>query len=114
MLDDPTRLLLVATDGDRVIGMLGTWGQSDHGINFGMLVSAAYRRMGAGRALLEATADWARKFGAPALTLHVFPHNEAAIALYRSAGFVEMERFERDVTRQDGEVWDTILMRKEL
>ena len=54
------------------------------------------------------------KIGAKALSLHVFPHNEAAIALYRSAGFVEIERFERDVTRQTGEVWDTIFMRKEL
>jgi ribosomal protein S18 acetylase RimI-like enzyme len=114
MLGDPSRLLLVAADGDCVVGMLGTWGPSGHGISFGMLVSAAYRRRGAGRALLEAAAVWGQKVGAPALTLSVFSHNEAAIALYQSAGFVEFERRERDVARQSGEVWDTIHMRKEL
>jgi len=45
--------------------------------------------------------------------LHVFPHNEAARTLYEQNSFWEVERFERDVTRQSGEVWDTILMRKE-
>jgi ribosomal-protein-alanine N-acetyltransferase len=96
------------------VGALNTWGHSGHGVPIGMLVSAAFRRRGAGRALLAAAAAWAQKLGAPALTLSVFPHNEAAIALYRSAGFVEFERRERDVPRQSGEVWDTIHMRKEL
>jgi ribosomal-protein-alanine N-acetyltransferase len=114
MLGDPNRLLLVAVEGDCVVGMLGTWGPSGHGISFGMLVSAAYRRHGAGRALLAAAAAWGHKIGASALTLSVFPHNKAAIALYESAGFVEFARRERDVTRQSGEVWDTIHMRKEL
>jgi putative acetyltransferase len=114
MLGDPNRLLIVAVEGDRIAGMLGTWGPSGHGISFGMLVSAANRRRGAGRALLEAATAWGRSIGAPALTLAVFTHNEAAIALYRSAGFVEFERRERDVPRQSGEVWDTIHMRKEL
>jgi [ribosomal protein S18]-alanine N-acetyltransferase len=114
MLVDKNRLLLVAVEGDSVAGMLGTWGPSGHGVSFGMLVSPAYRRRGAGRALLEAATAWGQSLGVPALTLSVFPHNEAALALYRSAGFVEFERRERDVTRQSGEVWDTIHMRKEL
>ncbi len=114
MLGDKNRLLLVAVEGDIVAGMLGTWGPSDRGVNFGMLVSRAYRRRGAGRALLDAATVWGQIIGVPALTLAVFPHNEAALALYRSAGFVEFERRERDVTRQSGEVWDTIHMRKEL
>ncbi|HTA38625.1 MAG TPA: GNAT family N-acetyltransferase [Candidatus Acidoferrales bacterium] len=115
VLNDPSRLLLlVAVDGHRVVGMLRTWGPSGHGISIAMLVSAADRRRGAGRALLVAATAWARWAGAPALVLSVFPHNEAAIALYRSVGFVEFERRERDVPRQNGEVWDTIHMRKEL
>ena len=114
MLGDPKRLLLVAVEDGGVVGMLGTWGPSGHGVSFGMLVSPASRRRGAGRALLDAAAVWGKTIGAHALTLSVFPHNEGAIALYRSAGFVEFERRERDVTRQSGEVWDTIHMRKEL
>lgn len=39
-------------------------------------------------------------------------HNDAAIALYRATGYVEVERFPNDVTRRSGEVWDTVLMRK--
>jgi ribosomal-protein-alanine N-acetyltransferase len=112
---DRAELLLVALEDGRIIGSIGTtWGHRDRGVNLGMLVSAAYRGRGIGRALLEAAFAWGRKTGAKTLSLHVFPHNEAAIALYRSTGFVEIERYERDVTRQSGEVWDTILMRKEL
>jgi ribosomal protein S18 acetylase RimI-like enzyme len=114
MFDDPSLLLLVAVEGDRVVGMLRTWGPSGHGISIAMLVAPAHRRRGAGRALLQGAAAWARKGGAPALILSVFPHNEAAIALYESAGFIEFERRERDVLRLNGEVWDTIHMRKEL
>jgi [ribosomal protein S18]-alanine N-acetyltransferase len=113
-LGDPEKLLLVAVDDDRVVGTLDTRGPFDYGVSIGMLVSAPYRRRGAGRALLERAAAWAQSIGAPALVLSVFPHNDAAIALYKAAGFVEFERRERDVTRQSGEVWDTIHMRKEL
>jgi ribosomal-protein-alanine N-acetyltransferase len=109
---DPARLLIVAVDGERIVGSLTTWPVSSCGISLGMHVSAAHRRRGAGRALLDAAAAWGRSTAAPALVLRVFPHNTAAIALYESAGFVEIERRERDVPRQDGEVWDTILMRK--
>ena len=52
--------------------------------------------------------------GVSALNLFVFPHNTNALAFYHELGYVEIERFERDVTRQTGDVWDTILMRKTL
>ncbi len=50
------------------------------------------RRHGLGRALLEAACDSARDRGAAQLFLEVGSRNEAAIGLYRSAGFVEVGR----------------------
>lgn len=54
--------------------------------------------------------DAARERGLKSIGLHVFPHNERAIGLYRSVGFVENERLAQAVPRQSGEVWDTIRM----
>jgi ribosomal protein S18 acetylase RimI-like enzyme len=113
-LTDPNRLLLVAIDGDVLVGNLGVRGHEGAGFGLGMLLRVTHRRCGIGRSLLEAAFAWARERGVTDLTLRVFPHNNAALALYRSAGFVEIQRRERDVTRQTGDVWDTILMRKAL
>lgn len=54
----------------------------------GMVVAAAARRRGVGRALLDAALAhcWARG-GIRAVTLTVTQGNEAALALYRGAGF---------------------------
>lgn len=54
------------------------------------------------------------RVGCPSLVLFVFPHNEAAVALYRNAGFEQRDYFYNDVTRQTGDVSDTILMTKTL
>jgi ribosomal protein S18 acetylase RimI-like enzyme len=40
----------------------------------------------------------------------VFPHNSAAVALYKSYGFGETRRYEAFKKRQNGEAWDVILM----
>lgn len=103
----------VARDGDVLIGSIDVFHHQHAGLTVGMLVRASHRRRGIGEALLEYTFTWAREHGVAALSLHVFPHNKAARALYKKAGFREVERFERDVKRQSGEVWDVILMRKE-
>jgi RimJ/RimL family protein N-acetyltransferase len=50
----------------------------------------------------------------PEVSLLVFPHNERALALYRNAGFEQRQYYPNDVTRQTGEVWDTVLMTKVL
>ncbi len=111
----PRRLLLVARDdAGKLAGHLAIYEREELGHELGMMVEAAQRGRGVGSALLDAAVAWARSNGLTALHLFVFPHNERALALYRGAGFVEIERYERDVTRRSGEVWDTILMRKEL
>ena len=82
---------------------------SRHVADLGLMVASAYRRRGIGRALLEAAAEWARRHGVSKLELHVFPHNEPALRLYESFGFVQ-EGFRRRHYRRGEEYLDAILM----
>ncbi len=104
----------MAMDGERLTGYISVVPDPEDRWQIGMLVDEAYRGRGIGSALLDAAFIWARERGIFELYLLVFPHNQAARALYEKSGFVEVERYENDVTRQTGEVWDTILMRKTL
>jgi RimJ/RimL family protein N-acetyltransferase len=72
---------------------------SAHVADLGLMVAASHRRRGIGRALLEAAVAWARDAGVRKLELHVFPHNEPALALYERFGFeregVRMGHYQR-------------------
>ena len=52
---------------------------------------------------------WAREAGVEKILLSVYPHNTAAIALYRSFGFVEEGRLARQSRKSYGDE-DEILM----
>jgi ribosomal protein S18 acetylase RimI-like enzyme len=96
-------------DGD-VIGSLHV-GASRHGFgDLGMAIARPWRGRGVGTALLAAAIERARQDGLHKLALEVFPHNDAAIALYRKFGFVEEGRRVRHYRRTSGEVWDAIVM----
>ena len=101
---------LVAVSGDEYIGSLSlypTW----HGVALlGMLVAKPWRGRGVGSALLAAAIEKARADGFHKISLEVFPHNDAGIALYRKFGFVEEGRYVKHYRRQSGELWDTIIM----
>ena len=86
---------------------------SPHVADLGLMVARSHRGRGIGRALLEQSVDWARQVGVSKLELHVFPHNEPAIALYESFGF-EREGYRRRHYRRAGELVDAILMAYEL
>jgi RimJ/RimL family protein N-acetyltransferase len=73
------------------------------------MVAQSHRRQGIGRALLAAAADWGRENGVRKLELHVFPYNEAAIALYEQFGF-EREGYRKEHYRRGREYVDAILM----
>jgi ribosomal protein S18 acetylase RimI-like enzyme len=73
------------------------------------MVAASHRRRGIGRALLEECAAWARGAGVRKLELHVFPWNEAAIALYESFGFLR-EGYRKGHYQRSGEDVDVVLM----
>jgi RimJ/RimL family protein N-acetyltransferase len=76
----------------------------------GMMVAADWRGRGVGTALVAAAVQWARARALHKLALSVFPHNDAAIALYRKFGFVEEGRLVQHVRRADGQLWDLIEM----
>ncbi len=82
---------------------------SNHVADLGLMVAATHRRRGIGRALLEAAVDWARESGVRKLELHVFPHNEPAIALYERFGF-RQEGYRRSHYRRGPNYVDAVLM----
>jgi len=101
---------MVAAAGDQIVGMIHTE-VSRHGFGeLGMLVDRDWRGCGVGSALLQATIDWARDHGLHKLSLEVFAHNTAAIALYRKCGFVEEGHRAKHYRRASGELWDSIIM----
>ncbi|MEW5306514.1 MAG: hypothetical protein WDW36_008973 [Sanguina aurantia] len=55
-----------------------------------MAVDAKFRRLGIAKALMQACEDAARGYGCGTVSLHVRPHEAAAVALYRSSGFVAL------------------------
>jgi RimJ/RimL family protein N-acetyltransferase len=100
----------VAVAGDQVIGLIRVK-PSHHGFgDLAMLVDRDWRGRGAGSALVRAAIDWSRGQGLHKLSLEVFAHNEAAIALYRKSGFAEEGRSPQQYRRAGGELWDSIVM----
>jgi RimJ/RimL family protein N-acetyltransferase len=82
---------------------------SNHVAELGLMVAAGERRRGVGTALMEEAVKWARGSGVTKLELHVFPHNEPAIALYRKLGFQDEGHRHRHY-RIGGHYVDAILM----
>ena len=101
---------IVAVADGELVGLLHLE-PTRHGFaDLGMLVARAWRGRGVGSALLAAAVERARADGLHKLTLEVFPHNEAGIALYRKFGFVEEGRRVGQYRRSNGELWDSVLM----
>jgi GNAT superfamily N-acetyltransferase len=96
-LADPDNLLLLATcDGQWCGALYGYRLQRLDWRRAGVLIYEVdvvepFRRRGAGRALVEASKDWAREIGAFEVWVLTEQSNAPAKALYRSAGGVEDE-----------------------
>ncbi len=114
IIDGTDEVQFVALDGASLVGSLSIYASSNGDHDVGMLVRKMHRRQGVGSALLQAAFDWARRRRIEALTLGVFPHNTAAIALYRKMGFVETGRVENYITHQSGESWGVVRMQRRL
>lgn len=84
-----------------------------HVADLGLMVSLGARGQGVGSALLAAAEDWARTVGVRKIELHVFPHNDAAIALYERVGYLR-EGYRKAQFRRGREFVDAILMAKML
>ena len=101
---------LVAVAGGQLIGMIHIEVSRAGFGDIGMLVSREWRGRGVGSELVRAAASWARDHGLHKLSLEVFAHNAAAIALYRKCGFVQEGRRVKQYRRASGELWDSIVM----
>ncbi|WP_248360267.1 GNAT family N-acetyltransferase [Anaeromyxobacter oryzae] len=109
---DGTLLLAEEAPGAPPAGLVALVGRARP--ELGMLVAAGARRRGVGEALLLGALDWARAAGAAEVVLHVFPHNTAALALYRKHGFEDRGLVRRAYPRRSGERWDAHRMVKRL
>lgn len=83
---------------------------SRHVADLGLMVAAEHRRRGIGWSLLEEAVQWARAADVRKLELHVFPHNQPAIALYERFGFRREGYRRAHYRRGDGGFADAILM----
>ena len=80
-----------------------------HVATLGISVAATERGKGVGTSLMAESIRWAQRVGVEKIVLSVYPHNTAAIALYRKFGFVEEGRLRRHSRKSSG-YEDEILM----
>ncbi len=111
---DAVTLVVEHRDTGRLVGH-GRVVREPYGVaELGMVLAASARGQGIGGRLLDALIEAAGGLGAHKVQLQVWPHNEPAIRLYLSRGFVVEGRLRRHYRRANGELWDSILMGKEL
>jgi putative acetyltransferase len=110
-IDDAASCVLVAAVEDVVVGNLGI--QAQHRQipgSLGMMVGREHRGQGIGGRLLDDSLHWARGSDLHKVALEAWPHNTAAIGLYRSRGFTVESRLRRHYRRANGELWDAVTM----
>ncbi len=110
----PRSLMLLALAAGDIVGELSLTAASSrphatHIAVLGMSVRVAYRRRGAGRALVARAVEWAPTAGFKRIELWVYARNEAAIRLYESAAFVHEGR-RRGAVREADAYLDDLLM----
>jgi RimJ/RimL family protein N-acetyltransferase len=109
--------VLVAELDGQIVGRLSIGREShpasEHVADVGLMVAEGYRRRGIGSALMAGAEDWARSVGVRKIELHVFPHNQAALALYDQIGYRRVGTRHGHFRRSDGYA-DAILMEKNL
>ena len=91
-LDNPLALWLVAVEGDRVLGYVGSQtvlGQADM---MNLAVRHEYRRQGVAQQLVERLIQDLSERNANILMLEVRVSNDSAIAFYEKMGFVQVGR----------------------
>ena len=113
----PHAAVLVAETAEGIIGRLSiardAHPASYHVADLGLMVAEGRRRQGVGTALIQEALSWARGAGIRKVELHVFPHNEPAIALYEKLGF-RREGYRHMHYRRGRDYVDAILMALDL
>ena len=82
--------IFLAFDGDAACGIVGTYVEPENARRaqvISMWVDPAYRRAGAGKALIDAVVAWNESHGVREISLMVTSVNAGAIAFYERLGF---------------------------
>ena len=91
-LKNPLSLWLVAQDGDRVAGYVGSQTVLGEADMMNIAVHPDYRRQGIGEQLVTRLVEQLRRQGSHILMLEVRISNGPAIALYEKLGFFQVGR----------------------
>ena len=89
-LDNPLSLWLVAVEGEKVLGYVGSQTVMGEADMMNLAVDSAFRRNGIGRRLVEALIHRLCENKVYSLSLEVRVSNEMAIKLYKSLGFQQV------------------------
>ena len=89
-LTNQLSLWLVAVDGDRVAGYVGSQTVCDETDMMNVAVTADYRRQGLGENLVLALVEELKAMGSQCLTLEVRDSNTPARTLYEKLGFQQI------------------------
>ena len=106
-------LVVREPDANAVAGFILARAIVDEAEVLTLAVDPAHRRLGVGQALVEAAAISAAAAGARTLFLEVASDNQAALALYRAAGFGQVGRRPAYYRRGAGAV-DALVLRRDL
>lgn len=109
-LDNKLAFWLVATEGERVAGYIGSQTVMDETDMMNVAVHPDFRRRGIAEALVNGLVDALKTQGSHCLTLEVRASNAPAIALYEKLGFSEIGR-RKNYYRNPRE--DALILRKE-
>ena len=109
-LNNQLALWVVAVDGDRVAGYVGSQTVCDETDMMNIAVHPDYRRQKLGTALITNLIEALAKRGSHSLTLEVRASNDPAIAMYTLYGFEQVGR-RKNYYRNPKE--DALILRKE-
>ena len=109
-LDNSLSCWLVAADGEKVVGYVGSQTVLDGSDMMNIAVAPDFRREGLAEALVNALIDCLRQRKSRCLILEVRASNTPAITLYEKLGFVEIGR-RKNYYRNAKE--DALILRKE-
>ena len=110
-LSNPLSLWLVAEDGGKVVGYVGSQSVAPEADVMNLAVAPEWRSRGIGRALMTALIAQLHSRGITALFLEVRVGNMPAQNLYRSLGFAEVGRRPKYYVNPTE---DALILRKEL
>lgn len=91
-LSNPLSIWIVATDGDKVVGYVGSQSVMGEADMMNIAVDPLFRRRGIGRMLVEFLVRCLKDINVYCLTLEVRASNIAAITLYDSMQFKQVGR----------------------